>query len=616
MTALRLAGFVAVDGVLLAVPMLTACLVALRLSVRHPALLAGSALSGLAVHGTAVFWAFYFFDDRGRYVGVGLVLLELAAIVALLFQNGIASARPALVLALPAAATLCVALFVLSFGFVRGGTDVPVQAANSRFLPGLPIDNAIPLVLAEAVESDVRPLPDPLYANWSSSDRPPLQSGVYLSVASLFEPRQSELHYTAVGALLQSLWVVGIWAFFAAARTARGLAALATAAFLFSGFALLNTFYVWPKLLSAAYLLIVAAVFLTPGSRALLSERGSSIIVGLSVAGALQAHTGAIIPLLALALFVLVKRRVPSWRFLAPAVLVAALLVAPWTAYQKFVNPPGDKLLKLQVAGIPNIETRRSLLRELTDHYRQVGFRGALENKLDNLAEPFRGAGSTARDAWRVLERDANVGDTDQATRDAAVHDLRFNQTFRLLPALGLLALGPIVLALVLAFRIGAGRRPRRDDATLEWSLALFLGLTIVLWALVLFGPNYTVLHQGSYLTPVLAFVLCAAAWWRVSPALTTGLVVLQSAAVLYLYKDIPTASPPEVFTGAGQSMTVLAVLSFLATIAMLAASSRGLGDQVATLSRSQVKPPQGCRGPVEVDRDGNQRSAAPRALS
>lgn len=40
------------------------------------------------------------------------------------------------------------------------------------------------------------------------------------------------------------------------------------------------------------------------------------------------------------------------------------------------------------MAGIPNIETDRSLLRETADHYRQVGVRNSVANKFDNFAVP------------------------------------------------------------------------------------------------------------------------------------------------------------------------------------------------------------------------------------
>lgn len=569
MTALRLVTLVGFYGVVLTVPMAAASMLAVRFRVRHPTLLAASAMGGLVLHGSIVFWAFYFLNGSGRYVGLALMILEVGSVAALLIVGRWAAMRPIVPLGVPVAALLVFTLFILSFGFVRGGIEEPVSVASSRFLPGLPIDNAIPLILSQAVDSDLRPLPDPLYANWSSSDRPPLQSGIHLSMTSPLAHERSELHYSVASSLLQSFWVVGLWAFFASARTTRPLVAVTTAAILFSGFTLLNTLYVWPKLLSAAYLLIVAAVFLTPATRSLQARRGCSILVGLSVAGAMLAHAGAVIPLLALAIFLLIRKQMPPRRFIADAVLVAALVVAPWIAYQKFVNPPGDRLLKLNVAGIADIETRRSLLQETVDHYRQVGISGSVANKLANVAEPFRGAASTAKDSWHIAESKVPGGGSNQTERDQRILDLRANQFFRLVPTLGMLVVGPILLGLILLLRNPA--LPAREvDMRLEWSLVLFLGLTIVVWSIVLFGPRYTVLHAGSYLTPILAFVFCTAACWKVSPAGTVGLVVLQSAAVLYLYKDIPMGAPQSLFAGGGLAMVALAVLSLVASIALL----------------------------------------------
>jgi hypothetical protein len=570
-TALRLLALVGLNGALIGVPMVTASLAALQLRVRHPALVAGSALVGLAVHGSVVFWSFYFLNGDGTYIAAALVLLELGGVAALVVRRGFGALRPLAELAAPATATLVFTVFVLSFGFLRGGIEAPVQVAEFRFLPGLPIDNAVPLKLSQAVDRDVRPLPDPLYSNWSPSDRPPLQSGIHLAATSLYGRERLDLEYTVVGALLQSLWVFGLWAFFAAARTARPLAATTTGAILLSGFTVLNGFYVWPKLLSAAYLLIVAAVFLTPESCRILSERGCAILVGLSVGGAMLSHSGALIPLLALVLFLLVRRQVPSWRFLAHFALAAVLVVGPWFTYQKLVNPPGDRVLRLQVAGRFDSEGRGSLLREIADHYREVGPRDTVANKLENLAEPFRGTRSTLTDLWQVAEHDLPGARGDRQLRDQALLGVRVNQTFRLVPALGLLILGPIVLGLVLLLRNPTASGGAREiDLRLEWSLLLFLGLTIAVWSLVLFGPRYTVLHQGSYLTPILAFVLCTAACWKLSPAATVGIVAVHCAAVLYLHKDLPVGAPLDFFPGGG-SVVVLAFLSLAASLALLA---------------------------------------------
>jgi hypothetical protein len=561
--------------------MLTACMCALRLSVQHPTLLAGSALGGLALHGSIVFWAFYLFNSAGKYVGLALVVLEIGVVAALAVHHGLATFRPIARLATPAAMTLVFTLFILSYGFIHGGTKMPSDAASSRFIAGLPVDNAIPLILAKAVESDVRPLPDPLYVNWSASDRPPLQTGIYLSVISVVGHKNSALLYSVVSSVLQSLWVIGIWAFFAAARIVRALAALITGAVLLSGFTLLNALYVWPKLLSAAYLLIVAAVFLTSNGRELLKQRGCATVLGLTTGGALLAHTGAGIALIALAFTVLIRREAPSWQLILPAVLVAAAVVAPWTAYQKIIDPPGDKLLKLQVAGIPNIETKRSLSDEIIDHYRRIGTGQTVRNKLNNVAEPFRGVDNVARDGWRIAEGNAGIDGITRSERDAAIVDLRVNQFFRLVPALGLIALGPMLFVLVLvAHKLGVLRRgPTLDNPGDEWSLVLFLALTILFWSLIMFGPNYTVIHQGTYLMPLIAFILCTSLWWAVGPAITAAVVVLQAAATLYLYKDIPLGARPDLFAagtglrpGGGTSMLALTVASLIATVALLGA--------------------------------------------
>jgi hypothetical protein len=568
--------------------MLTACLLASRLRVRHPALLAGAALGGLALHGSVVFWAFYLFHNDARYFAVALMVLEVGAIVGIVSQGWRREIAPLRPLAGSALATLVLTLFALSFGFVHGGTNDPLDAAASRFIPNLPPDNAVPHILARAVESDVRPLPDPLYVNWSPSDRPPLQTGIYLSTVSIGD-ENSSLQYSVVSALLQGLWVFGIWAFFAAARTERALATITTAAAFFSGFVLLNTLYVWPKLLSAAFLLVVAGVFLTSNGRTLLVERGCATVLGLNVGGALLAHTGAGIALLAIAATLLVLREVPSWRLVLPLVAIAAAMVAPWSVYQKVVDPPGDKLLKLQVAGIADIDTPRSLSHEILHHYRQIGIATAARNKLNNLAEPFRGSGAVLRETSRIAKSNAGVGDTNHAQRDQAILAFRVNQFFRVVPTLGLLALGPILFVLsLIASRLGLLRTRVRGGTRDDLSLALFLALTLLLWSLIMFGPNYTVIHQGPYLTPLLAFVLCTSLWWRVGRRATLAVVSLQAAVILYLYKDVPVGVRAGLFTagngltpGGGALMLALTFVSLSAVVAILAAGLARPPDRI-----------------------------------
>lgn len=227
------------------------------------------------------------------------------------------------------------------------------------------------------------------------------------------------------------------------------------------------------------------------------------------------------------------------------------------------------------MAGILNIDTPHSFTHELVHHYRRIGPEKAITNKLDNVVLPFRNEDELARDAWRVI---ASTAKGEHARRDQAIHDLRWNQFFYLLPTLGILALGPILFALSI---VAGKQRPGRSlrDASPEWPLLIFLALTIFFWSLILFGPNSTILHQSTYVTPLLAFIVCTAFWWRLSPLVTTAVVALQAAATLYLYNEIPLDAPPGLFTarpglftaGGGASMVVLTLCSLASLVALLA---------------------------------------------
>jgi hypothetical protein len=574
-TALRLLAFVVVDGLVIATPMVAGSLLAVRLRVQHPLLVIGAAIGALAAHGSIVFWAYYVFPDAGRPLGIGLLALEVITAATILARNHAATARTLAMIAVPVALVGASALFALSLGFLHGGAGEPLPAAASRFLAGLPGDNTIPLTLAQAVERDARPLPDPLYANWSASDRPPLQTGIYLAATSIVRHESSELQYAVVGSLVQSLWILGLWGFLLGGRVNGALAAVTVGSVLFSGFVLMNTFYVWPKLLSAAFLLVVAAAFLSPRSDSILRERGCGVVLGLNVAGALLAHGGAMFALVALVLFIAASRRVPPWRVALPAATLIAALVGPWWAYQKIIDPPGDKLLKLNVAGIPDIETPKSFQRVLVDHYRAIGPRKTIDYKLENLAAPFSGSDRIVTDAWRVAESYAHVGGVTASERGAAIIDIRLQQFFRLVPALGLLSLGPVLVAVRWLVRRRRGR-PSTDDLVRLWvALLLFIALSLATWSLVMFGPGTTLLHQGTYLTPLLASVLCVISWWAIEPRLTIGLVGLQGLTTLYLYKDQPFNAPRGLFDGGLPSVAVLLAVSFSVIVALLIIAAR-----------------------------------------
>jgi hypothetical protein len=433
----------------------------------------------------------------------------------------------------------------------------------------LPIDNAVPLIVADAVEATIRPLPDPLYAGWSASDRPPLQSGIYLAMLPVGNDAHG-IHYAVISSLLQSLWILGVWALLAAARTDRAQASVALAAIVFSGFVIVNSFFVWPKLLSAAFLLPIVAATMTVGRSAMLASPVISVILGLDLGGALLAHAGAALGFLAIVLALLIRRLLPRLRMIAAIICWALILVGPWIYYQKFVNPPGDRLLRLSIAGIDYTDTRKPLIDATIDNYRNVGGWVSLENKVDNLMEPFEGIDVTMRESFKLVRSYLGVGDHED--RGAAVLRLRTEQFFHLVPALGLLALGPILLgASSLLARIRGRPRVANGQAVLRSSLLVLLGVNLVTWAAVMFGPSGTVLHQGTYLTPILGFIVCVSAWWCLSPRVTLAVVAVQSVITLLLYKNFPPSGPQPFFVPhVSLSALATAAIGLAATVAVL----------------------------------------------
>ena len=217
----------------------------------------------------------------------------------------------------------------------------------------------------------------------------------------------------------------------------------------------------------------------------------------------------ALIPLLVVA----AVRGVPSRRWLGIAALVGVALLAPWSAYQRFADPPGNRLIKWQIGGSLEIDDR-GLLETIVDGYREVGLDGA----------PRQQAGKRRKDRWP--EGNRSGGSSRQSTvgeghpGDAALA-LRFPRFFYAAalprdPATGTLAM------------LVAGARGSRDGP--EWRFPLlsfaFCGLTTAVWVLLMFGERggSTTIHQGTLVLPLLAVCACVVGAYAVSPRFAIAL--------------------------------------------------------------------------------------------
>jgi hypothetical protein len=522
----ELAVLLAVRIILTALPAVAVVLFASRRGVREVPILLAIGLAVSATVGLLGFWSFFLTPMAGKAFSYFVLFGSVMLIGWCLYDGGLD--RPLLrQLGVPVALWTLGSAFLLFLGFAHGGTDFPLPTGTTRFSPPLPGDSFIPSFYADWFFLNGHNGTPPVFpGEWQFSDRPPLQAGYVLSQRT-FGWDAFGLNYQVLGVVLQQLWIVGLWALLLAARVgplSRGLAMIAV---LLSDLAILNGFFVWPKLLPAALLLAAAALVITPLWEKVRRSLPAAALVGALCGLAMMGHGSSafgILPLAAVAAW----RGLPSWRWLGAAAGVGALLVVSWAGYQKYDNPPGDRVTKWSLAGVIEIDDRGTLEATI-DSYREAGFGGTIHNKGQNFVT-MAGGGP----AWQILEEGFDKGGIKDIV--VAVRSVSF---LYMLPMLGLLLLGPIAMAL---------RRGRGRERPAEWRYALtalaVFGLGLFAWGLIVFGnaSDRTVIHISSYMLPILAISACVVGLRSVLPRFAIYWVALDAALTLAIY--VPYMEP------------------------------------------------------------------------
>lgn len=415
----------------------------------------------------------------------------------------------------------CASLLILSVGFVYGGFEHPSQAAGKRFSHTLPGDNTLPYLFAEGIRKDR--VPKPLDGDWLSSDRPPLQTGCVLSQYT-YVARPRELGYTIHSALLQSLWIFAAWLLLTAFDLNPRVIILALAVCLFSGFVFLNTFYVWPKLLAAAYVLGLFTILFTPKFMFLRNSRIACALAAALLALALLAHGASAFAVMGAGLTMLLfRRRVPLMKIILVLALAFATY-APWMLYQKFYDPPGNRLLKMHLAGVSNIDPR-PFSTTLMDAYSALTPRQFLANKVKNLETLFQESGQFWVETIHLI---AHLGDPD--TPEWISGAMRGWMFFHFVIALGFLVIGPVLLLSGVREHY---RTPEWHAAAIIW---IYVAVTTLAYCLLKFTPGTTIIHAGTYATVLLAYIGSMLAIWAVSRvfALVAGCFQVTLHILLY----------------------------------------------------------------------------------
>jgi hypothetical protein len=396
----------------------------------------------------------------------------------------------------------------------------PYDLAALRFAPDarpFPVDNALPWLMANSIQDGVST--HGFLLEWNGSDRPPLQSGAIITMQTVFGPLGfgAQTLSFAIGVVLQLLWIPALWALL---RTLRVNRWVATMALVFTGVTatmLINTVYTWPKLLSAALVIVSLTLLVT------VIRRQTRAVVGIPAAGlaftlAMLCHGAAafLLPAVAILGIVALVRQGRRVRTVLLTLGVAAVTYLPWVAYQRFADPPGDRLLKWHLAGVTKVDPR-SFARTLLDSYGGLTFPQWLSNKFMNFAAVFNP---------HVFDGLGGAGDDQLGAH-------RYHEYYNTTGALSLttfLLLGIAVAVIVALIR----RRPVRELPLVKMMLLMLP--CILFWCLVIFLPAGTIVHQGSHVWIVVlmgaAFAWVAGGWRWAGPLL----ILVQAAITAWFY--------------------------------------------------------------------------------
>jgi hypothetical protein len=230
------------------------------------------------------------------------------------------------------------------------------------------------------VDTKLGHIASPLYGDWLSSDRPPLQTGLYLALAI----QTGMIGYQIVSSWLQATFLFGVWAVAAAAGLPTAARRLVLLACCLLPTTIINTFYTWPKLIAVCNLLLVFALLFSYRPNGDRERRIIGLMLGGLAAFAVLAHGSSVFALIGMALVVLVAWQWPAWKTIIYAVPTLVGLYASWMAYQLFIDPPGNRLPKWHLAGISAVDPR-SLLTSMRDSYGALTWPDYLHGRIANL---------------------------------------------------------------------------------------------------------------------------------------------------------------------------------------------------------------------------------------
>jgi hypothetical protein len=403
---------------------------------------------------------------------------------------------------------LLAAVLYTSLGLLYVTDDPLADQAQVRYNPGFrPPDNVLPFILAERLYEGRSPKP-PLLEIWTGSDRPPLQTGATLLLFTAARNLGSLYTLYQLGCIfLQCLAIAGVWALVRAAGLSNRFLVPILGLVIFSEVMSFHSFYVWPKLLAAAYMMLgMVPVF--RGKWTMRDAILSSVCLSLGI----LAHTGVLFTLIPFALLALILRRLPDWKQLGAGLALTLVLLTPWRLYQTIYDPPGDHLLKFNLTDLHDNAQYRvpfgSLLRE---SYARLTPASYLDTKWKDVKTIFGG------------EEFTGLGTRDAGSLLIGLELGAFEHVFF---SLGFLNLGFFCRLLI---------KTRSSAVKFADTCLILTAASMLFWIFVLYKPGATIIHQWSLAGMLILYVILAIYVLEGRPQLIKPLLALQLLAVFPL---------------------------------------------------------------------------------
>jgi hypothetical protein len=216
--------------------------------------------------------------------------------------------------------------------------------------------------------------------------------------------------------------------------------------------------------------------------------------------------------------------------------LTCVLLYLPWLLYQKLYDPPGNFLLKLQLAGVEHVDNE-SFLQDATTAYSRLTFREWLNARRQNVTTVIDHQGEYWEDVERLF---TSIPKGHGTIEYGSARQLRMDSFFYFMPNLGWLAAGPLFLLPGVRKRF---RTREWQSAALLWTVVI---CTLIPWCLIMFVPGSTSIHQGTYVAVLLASTASVLAFWAVLRWLAYAVSAAQIMQSVLMYGFFMRQSPTE----------------------------------------------------------------------